>query len=161
MLKDYIQIKTSKTADTRTSDWTKVDKETLIASSKQHIADVTKGLHLFANLLHEAAIIHDADKILEIDWFHNDFTHGFKDPEYTTWWTNHRKVNRHHLNKSDGVPEDVNLRDVLEYIVDCVMAGLGRAGEVYPLEMPNKVLQIAFENTVELLINQVEVIKED
>jgi hypothetical protein len=60
-------------------------------------------------------------------------------------------VNRHHLDKADGVPTDVNLIDVLEHIADCVMAGMARSGSVYELKLPDEVLQRAFANTVNLL----------
>lgn len=149
-----IKIKKSKTADSRYCDYSKVTKETLIDSSYQHIGDVSKGMEFFSKMLFEAAKYHDFDKLTEIDSFHADFLTGFKQ---TTWWDNHRKVNRHHLLAEDGVPEDVNLIDVLEMIVDCVMAGMGRTGEVYPLEIKPEVLQAAFDNTVQLLKSQVVV----
>ena len=76
----------------------------------------------------------------------------------TTWWDNHRKVNRHHLLQPDGVPEDVNLIDVIDMICDCVMAGMARSGSVYPLTIDADVLRRAFDNTVELLKKNVEVI---
>lgn len=69
-------------------------------------------------------------------------------------------MNRHHLLAEDGVPVDVNLIDVLDMITDCVMAGMGRTGEVYPLNIKPKVLMDAFQNTVELLKSQVVVEKE-
>lgn len=149
-----IEIHPSPTADTRTCDFSKVTKETLLESSRQHILDVTKGLLFFADLLEEASSRHDHDKISEIDHFHSDFTGGFKE---TGWWDNHRKVNRHHLLQPDGVPEDVNLIDVLDLITDCVMAGMARSGSVYQITIPPEVLQRAFDNTVELLKSQVVV----
>ena len=76
------------------------------------------------------------DKIAGIDGFHRDFLTGFKQ---TTWWDNHRKINRHHLLQDDGVPADVNLVDVLDMIVDCVMAGMARTGSVYPLDIKPEV----------------------
>jgi hypothetical protein len=124
----------------------------LVASSKQHIADVAAGLALFQELLGVAAKEHDADKLTGIDSFHSDFATGFKQ---TGWWDNHRKVNRHHLNMADGVPKDVNLVDVIEHIVDCVMAGMARSGSVYELSLPDGVLRAAFANTVALLIANV------
>ncbi len=118
--------------------------------------DVAKGMQFFASMLLEAANRHDHDKFSGIDQFHADFKTGFKQTE---WWDNHRKVNRHHLLASDGVPDDVNLIDVLDMIVDCVMAGMGRSGSVYPLEIKPEVLMDAFNNTVELLKSQVIVVK--
>lgn len=45
----------------------------------------------------------------------------------------------------------------LEYIADCVMAGMARTGNVYELKMPPELLTKAFQNTVELLKQNVEV----
>lgn len=151
-----ITIEKSPTADTRTCDWSTVDKEQLLQASLQHIGDVGQGLGFFASLLALAAARHDFDKVSDIDQFHADFQTGFKQ---TGWWDNHRQVNRHHLDKPDGVPEDVNLIDVLEHIVDCVMAGMARSGSVYELKLPDEVLQRAFANTVELMKANVKVVE--
>ena len=151
-----IEIQKSKTADTRTCDFAHTTKETLLASSLQHIGDIAKALAFFSGKLTEAAALHDYDKLSEIGWFHEDFVTGFKQ---TGWWDNHRKINRHHIDKPDGVPEDVNLIDVLEHISDCVMAGMGRSGSVYELKLSDELLQRAFRNSVELLKAQV-VVKE-
>ena len=147
-----ITIQKSETADTRTCDVSKVSKEQLFKSSVQHITDVKKAMTFFTNMLDEAADRHDFDKLTDIDQFHEDFKTGFKQ---TIWWDNHRIVNRHHLLQDDGVPADVNLVDVMELIVDCVMAGMGRTGEVYPLEIKPEVLKKAFDNTVDMLKGQV------
>lgn len=151
-----IEIQKSKTADTRTCDFTKVTKETLLASSLQHIEDVRKGFDFFKAKMDWAAENHDFDKIRDIDGFHSDFITGFKEH---AWWDFHRQINRHHLLEKDGVRDDVNLVDVLDMIVDCVMAGMGRSGSVYPLTIDADILKKAFDNTVELLKSQV-VVKE-
>ena len=136
-----IEIRESKTADTRSCDWSKVTKGQLRASSEQHIRDVRLGM--------------------DIDGFHRDFiegTDGFTEKE---WYQRHIKLNRHHLLQAGGVPNDVNLVDVLDMIVDCVMAGMARTGEVYPLDIKPEVLKAAFDNTAELLKNNVTVVKEE
>ena len=150
-----IQIVKSATADTRTCDFENTPKEVLLASSRTHIADVVKALAFFSGKLTEAAGEHDYDKLTAIDWFHEDFVTGFKQ---TGWWDNHRKIHRHHLGQEDGVPADVNLIDVLEYIADCVMAGMARSGSVYDLAFTPELLEKAFKNTVELLKKNVEVV---
>lgn len=150
-----IPVSKSPTADTRTCDFANTSKETLLASSRQHIGDVVKALAFFSGKLTEAAGEHDYDKLTTIDWFHADFVTGFKQ---TGWWDNHRRIHRHHIDKPDGIPEDVNLVDVLEHISDCVMAGMARSGSVYELKLPNELLQRAFRNTVELLKSKVEVL---
>jgi hypothetical protein len=149
---EHIVIHPSKTADTRSCDFSKVTKETLYESSVQHIGDVVKGIDFFRGMLAEAARVHDHDKLSDIDGFHRDFVTGFAQ---TGWWDNHRKVNRHHLLNEDGIPADVNLIDVLDMIADCVMARMARTGTVYPLNISERVLTDAFNNTVELLKGKV------
>ena len=156
MSETKIRIGVSTTADTRSCDYANVSKDTLLASSAQHIGDVRQGLRFFAAKLEEAAQRHDTDKITDIDGFHADFVTGFAQ---TGWWDRHRKLNRHHLLQADGVPDDVNLIDVLDLVADCVMAGMARAGSVYPLNIPDDVLRRAFDNTVTLLQSRVEVVR--
>ena len=103
-----------------------------------------------------AADTHDPDKVDDISGFHADFVTGFKQTE---WWDRHRKLNRHHLTMEDGVPEDVNLVDVLDFIADCVMAGMARSGSVYPLSLSPELLERAFQNTVTLLTREVVVME--
>ena len=149
-----IEISKSPTADTRTCDFTKVSIETLYRGSHLHILDVRRALGFFRWMLDDAAARHDFDKLSDIEGFHKDFATGFK---VTEWWDRHRQLNRHHLLQADGVPQDVNLIDVLDMIADCVMAGMARAGSVYPLTISDEVLRAAFNNTVETLKAQIRV----
>lgn len=149
-----IRINPSPTADTRSCDYKKVSKEQLSASSIQHILDVNEALAYFRRLLRQASERHDYDKLDDLDGFHADFVTGF---EKHDWWDRHRKLNRHHLTMEDGIPEDVNLIDVLDYIADCIMAGMARTGTVYPLELPSDLLKRAFDNTVAMLKAEVVV----
>lgn len=149
-----IKIPKSATADTRTCDYANVSKETLRSSSIQHILDVSLALSFFKDKISEAAAGHDTDKLTDIESFHADFVTGFAQKE---WWDRHRKLNRHHLTQEDGIPSDVNLIDVLDFISDCVMAGMARSGEVYPLQLSPELLEKAFQNTIMLLKEQVEV----
>lgn len=156
MLNDRaIEIHSSKTADTRTCDVSKVSRAQLYESSAQHIEDVRRGLAFWEKKLQEAAERHDYDKLTDIAGFHADFVTKF---EQQGWWTRHRKLNRHHLLQDDGVPLDVNLVDVLDFITDCVMAGMGRSGSVYALDIKPEVLMAAFQNSVELLKSRVAVV---
>ena len=152
-----IRIKKSETADTRSCDSANVTKEQLRSSSVQHMTDVWHGMTFFRAMLKLAAIGHDEDKITDLDGFYRDFiegSDGFTDKE---WYQKHIKLNRHHLMQEGGVPLNVNLTDVLDMIVDCVMAGMARTGEVYPLALPPELLQEAFDNTVKLLKENVVV----
>ena len=152
-----IIIKPSPTADTRTCDFANTSKETLLNSSHQHIADVREGIRFLVTMMFKASENHDFDKITDIDGFHRDFVTGFSKTE---WWDRHRALNRHHLNCDDGIRDDVNLIDVMDFIVDCVMAGMARSGSVYPLDLPPQLLVRAFQNTVELMKRNVMVVPE-
>ncbi len=149
-----IRIHPSPTADTRTCDFTSVTKETLLASSHQHIRDVREALQFFSRAIATAMLDHDTDKLTDLDGFHADFLTGFARHD---WWDRHRRLNRHHLSEADGVPDDVNLIDVLDFIADCVMAGMARSGSVYPLHLPPELLERAFQNTVALLTREIVV----
>jgi hypothetical protein len=141
-----IYIKKSPTADTRSCDVSTVSKEQLKLASEMHIGDVQRALDYFRARLEQAGLDHDFDKLESLDKFYSDFQTSFQQHE---WWDNHRAVNRHHLQKPDGIPEDVDLIDVLEMIADCVMAGMARTGEVYNITIDPIVLMAAFTNTVE------------
>ncbi len=156
-----IHIEKSETADTRTCDYANTTKATLLASSVQHIGDIGKALAFFGALLTAQAVRHDTDKLTDIDGFHRDFVKGFAEPDYVGWWRAHRQLNRHHLTMPDGCPVDVNLIDVLDFIADCVMAGMARSGSVYPLTLAPELLERAFQNTVDLLKAQVVVGAQD
>jgi hypothetical protein len=105
-------------------------------------------------MLSDAGVEHDRTKIEKIDEFHADFATGF---EKTDWWVMHQKEERHHFNSPEFVREDVNLIDVLEQIVDGVMAGLARSGQYRCEPVSAELLQKAYANTAKLLIANVEV----
>jgi hypothetical protein len=145
---DIIRITPSPTADTRTCDWSKVSKKQLCDSSVSHRQDVKEAFAWLGRMMQRQAELHDHDKLSDIDGFHEDFATGFKQ---TRWWDEHRKINRHHLLQEDGVPDDVNLIDVLDMVVDCTMAGLARSGSLYEINIDLAVLMRAFKNTFKLL----------
>lgn len=149
-----IIITKSPTADTRTCDWSKVTEEDLLCASRQHIADVGLGMRLLAAKLLKAAERHDHTKVSGITEFHADFRTGFVQ---TGWWTMHQKEERHHFNTPELIQDDVNLIDVLEQIVDGVMAGLARSGTYRCEPVPSELLQKAYENTAKLLLENVVV----
>lgn len=152
-----IIINKSETADTRTCDWSKVTKETLLKSSKQHIEDVSKGFDFFIELMQRQKHNHDITKINDIDGFHEDFKTGF---ERTEWWIAHQKKERHHFNNQEFIQDDVNLVDILDQIVDGVMAGIARSGSYRQEPISSELLLKAYHNTVSLLLESVELNKE-
>lgn len=150
-----ILVEKSPVADTRTCDWSKVSKEELKEASLKHIGEVRAGLHFFKKKLTHAMVHHDYTKIDGIDQFHKDFQTGFKE---TSWWEMHQRDERHHLKDPKYVPKDVDLLDIIEMITDCVIAGMARSGEYRYEEIPDALLRKAFDNTVKLLLSNVEVV---
>lgn len=151
-----IKIKKSQTADTRTCDWSKVTKEQLLESSKQHIEDVRQGIDFFRSHLEDIGTFHDYTKIQGIDQFYKDFQTGFKTQD---WFKMHQETERHHLKDPKYVQKDVNLLDVLEMIVDGAMAGLARSGEYRKEDILDldQLLVRAYNNTINLLLDNIEV----
>ena len=157
-MEDKIKIVRSPNADTRSAVGD-VTKEELLNQTLSHILDVQNVGQWLAEKLKDQVAEHDHTKIDYIDEFYQDFVSGKQGAEFKVlpWWQKHM-TERHHLN--DSVPEDVNLIDVLEMVIDCTVAGLARSGEVYDITIPNEVLVKAINNTKDLIINNTEVVDE-
>ena len=149
-----IIIKKTPNADTRSMET--LDKELVFKDTCNHIEAVKKGLNMLCKHLKSKAIFHDYTKIKYFDEFFNDLSTRKTGKEFKelSWWKKHL-VERHHLN--DNCPNDVNLLDVLEMVVDCVCAGKARSGEIYPIKLPDDLLQKALNNTVELVKERIMV----
>lgn len=157
-MKEKIKIVKSPNADTRSAEGD-VSKEELLNQTLSHILDVRNVGNMLAEKLKDQVIEHDHTKLDYIDEFYQDFVSGKQGAEFKAlpWWQKHM-TERHHLN--DSVPEDVNLIDVLEMVIDCTVAGLARSGDVYDITIPNDVLARAINNTKDLIINNTEIISE-
>lgn len=124
-----------------------------------HQGHVREVMNVLAFKLEEAGFHHDWTKIEYFDNFYEDVILRSSELDFKKrgWYDIHIGEERHHLNASK--PEDVNLLDVLEFIVDCIVAGKSRSGKVnYSfLEFDNKdLLEIAYWNTVDLVDGLVE-----
>jgi len=118
-----------------------------------HVNDVMEGCKWFGDKLSTQSYSHDWTKRSYLKEFARDFLSG-EDIKTLPWWEKHLRE-RHHLN--DRVPEDVNLIDVVEMLVDCVMAGMARNGSVHEVTVPDDVLRQAVGNTVTMLVEQIKV----
>jgi len=115
-----------------------------------HIQDVENGCALLADELTARAKAHYHTKIDFYDEHYQDNLTAEQGVLFKQlgWWQKHL-AERHHL--YDRVPEDVDLIDVLEMIVDNCMAGAARGGAIRDMEIPEEVLRRAVENTVQFL----------
>ena len=133
-------------------------KEELLISHALHISDVQKGCAFIANKIIEAGINHDHTKNFYIDDFIEENIAAKSGDEFraSKWYQTHITKERHHLNAK--CPDDVNLIDVIESLIDCVMASSARGGEG-KFYISDEILQKAYQNTVEML--QKEIILEN
>jgi hypothetical protein len=149
-----IRIKKSETADSRTCDFKSVTKEQLLASTHSHLSDIKKGFDFFIHLMMLQQARHDLTKLSHIDDFHRNFVTGFKEKD---WWELHQEKERHHFNDPKYIPDDVNLIDILDQIIDGCMAGMARSGSYRQEHISPELLERAYRNTVALLLSQIEV----
>jgi len=136
-----------------------VTKEDLLKSTINHKKDVKSGLLWVIRSLLERIKLHDYTKIDYMDEFHKDFISGFRRRK---WLPFHYKTERHHLNSEEGIKEDVDLIDVIECLVDGVVAGKARNDGLYRYyKLPDGVLERAYENTIKKLLRDIEVKEEE
>ena len=137
--------------DTRTAP-KNITFEQLQEANNSHIDDVNKVISVLSLMLSENGEKHDWTKKSEEAMFYRDFLATLNDGEDFVsgeWYQLHVNTERHHL--LSRCPDDVNLLDVIEMIVDCVCAGKTRSGEVRDLEISTDILEKALKNTVKLV----------
>jgi len=132
------------------------NKEELLVAIAMHISDVQKGCAVIANKIIEAGINHDNTKmtIADVDIFMEERESG----NYNNWLKSHRNNNRHHFHQLDNCPDDYNLVDVIESIVDCVTAIKARKGQTVKMAtdyISPELLAKAFKTTIEMLENEI------
>ena len=133
-------------------------KEDYLIIQAMHVSDVQKGCAFIANKIIEAGINHDYSKISLLDnYLENSIAAKTGDEiRESKWYQTHITEERHHLNAK--CPNDVNLIDVIEMLVDCVAAAIARKGympEPEAFTISGEILQKAYRNTVEILGNEI------
>lgn len=134
-------------------------KEQLLKETKQHRYDVHKVLRFISEELSNRGYYHDWTKIEYFDQFAQDTLERKDTPDFKSreWYKIHTVEERHHINAN--VPIDVDLFDVLEMIVDCIVAGKSRSGRVnYDfLRLKDDILEKSYWNTVNKLEKKIVV----
>jgi len=160
-MKDKIIINDTRNADGRTAN--NLNSETLLESTNEHRRNVSEGMDYIAELIHNRGLKHDYTKVNDyFPLFCDTVMQGLSNEEFekSEWKQLHLHQERHHLN--GNVPVDVNLVDVIEMLVDVVMAGNGRSGQIssyYCKIQDPALLERAYWNTIKLLDDIVEVKK--
>lgn len=126
-------------------------------ANNSHIMDVTNTMLRVSEMMEEAACTHDHTKKSDEEQFYKDFLSTMNEgTDFVSgkWYQHHVNTERHHL--LSRCPEDVNLLDVIEMIVDCVCAGKTRSGEIRGLEITPEILETAMKNMVKLVDGMTE-----
>lgn len=136
-------------------------KNELLIETQKHRNDVFRVISFLAMSLIEVGYDHDWTKIEYFDQFAQDTLERQDTTDFKSrpWYNIHAKDERHHLNAY--LQDDIDFLDVLEFIVDCVVAGKARSGRVNKkfLELSGETLKKAYWNTVNKLIDEIEVEK--
>ena len=152
-----IKIKKNPNGDTRTAP-KNVSFEDFQKANDMHISDVSSVMYELSRMIDNRGTNHDYTKKSKEKLFYEKFLSTMnKGTDFTKdeWYQIHIKEERHHL--LSNCPNDVNLIDILEMIVDCTCAGLARSGEVRPMEINDDIFHKAIDNTIELIKSMVEV----
>lgn len=158
--KEVVDIKKNNLGDTRTADRMPTIDE-FQEANVSHMNDVDNVMGGIGQLIFKAGSEHDHTKLDYEAEFYADFckvlegsTEHFVDMK---WYGKHIREERHHINSR--CPEDVDLIDVIEHIVDCCCAGKTRSGYIAPITIDPDILRRAVENTVKLIDNNTRIVE--
>lgn len=157
---EKIKIRFSPNGDTRTAEKRHIIFEEFSKANTLHRLDVSSVMFAISELIRKCGIAHDWTKKSEEEKFFKDFTEAREEGKNFIelgWYDYHINTERHHIN--NRCPDDVNLIDVIEMIVDCCCAGMARRGEVSDISISDQDLRKAFNNTIELVKNMIELEK--
>lgn len=155
-----IDVAANNLGDTRTAN-RKPSFDEFRAANGSHMTDVQDVMHEIAKLIRKAGVEHDYTKKFYEPEFYADFckvldgsTEKFIDME---WYQTHIHKERHHINSK--CPDDVDLIDIIEHIVDCCCAGKTRSGYISKVVIDPEILKRAVDNTVKLIDNNTRIVE--
>ena len=144
------KVKINKTNNPNYGYESRVD---LFRDVKQHQHDVYRVMLELSYCMRERGANHDWSKITYFDDFAKDTLERLDTPDFKSrkWYNIHTTKERHHVNAN--VPDNVNLLDLVEMMVDCICAGKSRSGcvDFSFLELNKGVLEDAYWNTIKLI----------
>lgn len=155
-----IDVAANNLGDTRTAN-RKPSFDEFRAANGSHMTDVEDVMLEIAKLIRKAGLEHDYTKKFYEPEFYADFckvldesTEKFTDMD---WYQTHIREERHHINSR--CPDDVDLIDIIEHIVDCCCAGKTRSGHISPVVIDPEILKRAVDNTVKLIDNNTRIVE--
>ena len=160
-----IYIEKNPNGDTRTAP-KGVTFEEFEEANDMHIHDVGNVMDEIARMVVKSGDIHDCTKKSQERMFYKDFVNTLENDfvfRSGQWYQLHINAERHHL--TDNCPEDVNLIDVIEMLVDYVCAMKARPTDEHPYNghtviVDGDILARAVANTQDLIDSMIEVKKD-
>ena len=135
---EKVIIRRNPNGDTRTAP-KNVTREEFHKANMEHIFDVMHVMAEVGTMVTSMGENHNWTKLDYEDLFYKNFLSTINcgtDFVSDEWYQKHILLERHHL--SNRCPDDVNLLDVIEMIVDCVCAGKTRSGRYQFRSFPMK-----------------------
>lgn len=155
-----VEIQKNINSDTRSAKGI-ISFEEFQKANDLHISEVSQVMFYLSKMIIKRGKEHDNTKKKHEILYYQDFIDTMKKKKNFidgSWYNMHVSEERHHINTK--CPEDINLIDVLEMIIDCICAGKSRTGEVYPITIDRDKLYEAFENTIKLIDGMI-IVKDD
>ena len=134
-----------------------LDEKTLTYNEmKTHRTNVYNVMNEIGWFINETGTLHDWTKESFFEDYYKDIEERKTETDWRNreWYKIHTKYERHHINSN--TPIDVNLIDIIEMIVDCIVTGkTTNNGEIdYKyLELDANLLLEAYWNTINLINN--------
>ena len=129
------------------------DESRLFKDTVQHKKDVEQVMDIIGEYIKERGRGHDWTKLAYFDDFARDCLERKDTPDFKSrdWYHIHTLKERHHVNAR--VPDNVNFIDLLELMVDCIVAGYARSGKINYnfMVVSQTIINEAYWNTIRLI----------
>lgn len=157
-----VEIVKTDQVDTRSPNIKNIDPAIVEEEIKLHQLAVQTVFKKLFEMGERQMEIHDYTKLKYLDGYVEALKTGKTGEEFyeLKWWKEHLKE-RHHL--YNRVPEDVNIIDLIEMIIDSVVAYKARnfTREFKDIKLPNDILQKVVKNTTDLILENLIVVDKD
>ncbi len=132
--------------------------------NEDHIQNVKNLMSIISGDLSARSQYHDYTKVREPHKtdFYNAVYEKIKNGipiDESDWAKDHYELERHHLNKH--VPSDVDLIDVLEYVIDSIVSNVEQLGIKGNVTISNQDLMNALRNTVSKISDMIKIPEEN
>lgn len=160
-----IKVKINPNADTRTMT-SLPTRDELLEINKAHIEEVSKGINIIIENLINKSLVHDIDKLYDVDGFLRDMKATWKegkDFKELPWYEVHKEEEHHKVDWDENF-DTVTLEDIIENIIDKLMATVARQGklekaDVYKIadSIDSGTLKLGLINSLQEVFDRIEI----